>query len=872
MIGLIFSFNFDERLLEKIRTLRDDDFVDVLIVLKDKKVIKEPSNNAFYNVQLLKNYHFNSQRNLLNFLKTLNVEKIKQFWVINAIYVKIKVKDLEKLKDRAEIDKIYYAKDNFYIISNFENESKILLDTPTYGIKLIKADSVWIKYNIKGRGVIIGSIDTGVDTSHPALKGKILSYWLDAINYQNYPYDDHNHGTHTIGTMVADSNVGVAPGAKVIACKAFNKYGAGDSYSILSCIEFFSELKAIYGIDIRIINNSWGKKPGNDPWLWNAIWNGWRANNIIPVFAAGNSGPNSSTIYSPGDYPMVITVGAVDFNDTVVNFSSRGPAPNNPPYNDTSYWSRSDWNYIKPDIMAPGYKIYSTIRNGLYADGYGTSMASPHVAGTIALMLEKNPNLSYYQIYQILTDIANDRNCNEVNWPNNNCGWGRINALKAIENINYGNSAYLVFIDKYIYDKNGNGKIESNETVFVDIKIRNAGYDTLKNVYAKISTNSNFVNILKDSIYFGNLDPQFEINAFSIGDTFKFSTNNINDGDSAIFQLNISGKIYKFKVIFGEIPIGTAIIDTTISSLYFSNNGELKEFHFPKDSSNLLYFGSIAFGNSENYLSDNFYGSKDIFNVYGIYRIFEYPDENYKFIARDSNIEVTGNFYGKSLDSLIYLVYKIKNISNNSINNLLFGIFADFDIKNSNNDFGWALKCSNSYGGIVFKSNDYNYFVGLFLINGIFRSARIFQNNIQFTKSNKFNLLNGTLGDSINLNPNDYSVVVSAGPYNLNPNDSLSLTYIIFASTDSIKCNATKIREINYLVKNKKLALILNLEKPSKVEYKIYDISGRVIESYENYLSKGYYELEIRNLKTGIYIVKMRIDNKKKVFKVLFRS
>ncbi|MEO0202454.1 MAG: S8 family serine peptidase [candidate division WOR-3 bacterium] len=870
-IYLIFGIAFEQRLLEKIEKISEEDFVDILIVLKEQKILKENFKDATYNVNYLKNHHFAIQSNLVRFLKTLNIEYIKQFWVINAVYVRIKVKDLEKLKNIDEIDKIYYAKDNFQIISDFKKESKILLDTPTYGIKLIKADSVWINYNIKGRGVIIGSIDTGVDTSHPALSGKILSYWLDAVNYQNYPYDDNNHGTHTIGTMVADSNVGVAPGAKVISCKAFNKYGSGDSYSILSCIQFFAELKAFYGVDIRIINNSWGKFPGNDPWLWNAIWNGWRANGIIPVFAVGNKGPNSNTIYSPGDYPIVIGVGAVNFDDTVVNFSSRGPAPSTSPYNNTTYWSRPDWNYIKPDIMAPGYKIYSTIRNGLYADGYGTSMASPHVAGVIALMLEKNPDLDYYQVYQILTDIANDRNCNEVFWPNNNCGWGRINALKAIESISYGNSSYLVFIDKYVYDKNANGKIESNETVFVDIKIRNIGYDTLKNVFAKLSTNSNSINFIKDSIYFGNLPPQYDINAFSIGDTFKFYTTIVNDGDSAIFNLNISGKNYKFKLILGEIPIGTATIDTTMGSLSFSNNGELKEFHFPKDSSNLLYFGSISLGNSENYLSDNFYGSKDIYNVYGIYKVLDYLDQNYKFKASDSKVEVEGNFYGKQADSIIYLVYKIKNISNEQINNLLFGIFADFDIKNPSNDFGWALRCSNSYGGIVLKSDDYSYFVGLFLISGIFKTARIFQNNIQFTKSNKFSLLNGTLGDSINLNPNDYSVVVSAGPYNLNPNDSLNLVYMIFASADSIKCKFTKLSEFEYFIRNKKLILRLNLKTASEVEYKIYDITGRVISNHKDYISNKFYELEINNLKTGIYIVQLKIGDNKRVFKVLFK-
>jgi len=867
MMFLIISI-FDTKLLEKLKSYKNDDYVDVLIVLKDQKVLNE-SSHYLNNVNFLKFYHFNSQVSLLDYLKTLDILQFKQFWVINAIWVRIKVKDLWKLESRKEIEKIYYDKDNFYIFSDIRENSKIMLDTPTYGIKLIKADSVWIKYNIKGRGVIVGSIDTGVDTSHPALRGKILSYWLDAVNYQNYPYDDNNHGTHTIGTMVADSNIGVAPGAKIIACKAFNKYGSGSNFSILSCIEFFAELKANYGLDIRIINNSWGIYPGNNTWLWNAIWNGWRVNNIVPVFAVGNKGPNSGTIYSPADYPFVIGVGAVDISDTVVNFSSRGPAPNNTLYNDISFWSRIDWNYIKPDIMAPGRNVYSTIRNGSYAYGNGTSMAAPHVSGVIALMLEKNPNLNYYQIYQIITDIARDRNCNEITWPNNNCGWGRINALKAIESITYGSFAYLVFIDKTIYDKNNNGKIEPNETVYVDVKIRNVGYDTLKNVYAKISTSSNLVNIIKDSIYFGNLPPQFEINAFAIGDSFKFVANNFNNGDSVVFNLLISNKNYKFKLILGEIPIGTATIDTTISSLSFSNNGEFKEFKFPKDSSNLLYFGSIAFGNSENYLSDNFYNSKDIYNVWGIYKSNDYLDENYKFIASDGKINVIGNFYGKQNDSIIYLIYTIKNVSNGLINNFLFGLFMDFDIKNPNNDFGWSLRCSNNYGGVILKSNDYNYFISVFLIDGIFKSGRVFPNSITLNKTNKFNLLNGTLGDSINLNPNDYSIVLSSGPYYLNVNDSIILKFVIFASKDTIKCKSTYLDEKNvFKIDIKNSYLILNLGKSANVKYEIYDVSGRMVANYQNFLNKGYYKLKF-NIKKGVYILHLYINDKRYITKAL---
>jgi len=126
--------------------------------------------------------------------------------------------------------------------------------------------------------------------------------------------------------------------------------------------------------------------------------------------------------------------GATDSNDVVASFSARGPAPNQPPWNDTIYWFRRDWNLTKPDIVAPGVSIRSSFTGGSYATMNGTSLTNPACAGGIAILCQAKPDLNVTQLYNLLLDSA-DHPSSGAPYPNNNYGWGRLNlwnALKAI--------------------------------------------------------------------------------------------------------------------------------------------------------------------------------------------------------------------------------------------------------------------------------------------------------------------------------------------------------------------------------------------------------------------------------------------------------
>ncbi|MBX9768395.1 MAG: S8 family serine peptidase, partial [Bdellovibrionales bacterium] len=142
----------------------------------------------------------------------------------------------------------------------------------------------------------------------------------------------------------------------------------------------------------------------------------WEKLGILPVFAAGNSGPRRQTVLLPGACPSVLTVGATDSTDTIASFSSRGPV----------VWKTGTFN--KPDIVAPGVKVKSALPGGQYAEWSGTSMATPHVAGVAALLYQVKPDLNVADAKKFLLDGA-DPKANDLN---NEYGRGRLNALKSI--------------------------------------------------------------------------------------------------------------------------------------------------------------------------------------------------------------------------------------------------------------------------------------------------------------------------------------------------------------------------------------------------------------------------------------------------------
>jgi subtilisin family serine protease len=245
--------------------------------------------------------------------------------------------------------------------------------TAPVNVKQVKADEFWSTYGTRGAGVVIAIIDTGVDYTHPAIAGHFGGGY-DFVNKDNDPMDDHFHGTHVAGIAAGNTDAlqGVAPEATLIAFKVLGATGSGSDADVLAGIERTVDPNGDGDTRDRVdvANLSLGGGGGPDDPLSVAVDNA-SALGVVFAIAAGNSG-GGHTISSPGTARSAITVGAVDRNDVIASFSSRGP-------------NMKDLA-VKPEVCAPGVSVVSSVPGGGYGSLSGTSMATPHVAGVAALL------------------------------------------------------------------------------------------------------------------------------------------------------------------------------------------------------------------------------------------------------------------------------------------------------------------------------------------------------------------------------------------------------------------------------------------------------------------------------------------------------
>ncbi len=262
-----------------------------------------------------------------------------------------------------------------------------------WGIVDTHADQFWTTFATQGEGIVVANIDTGVQWNHPALDQAFKcganpsdpSCWFDPSNICGGSACDNNgHGTHTMGTMVADDDptltyiAGMAPSAHWIACKGCESTDCSE-FAINSCADWILAPNGNPSNRPNVVNNSWGGS-GGDNWFLSKV-EAWRAAGIFPAFSAGNDGPTCGTSGSPGDYQESFGSAAHDSGGFIANFSSRGPS------------AFGHDPYTKPNLSAPGVGIISSVPTNAWASISGTSMASPHTAGAVALLMSCDPSL-----------------------------------------------------------------------------------------------------------------------------------------------------------------------------------------------------------------------------------------------------------------------------------------------------------------------------------------------------------------------------------------------------------------------------------------------------------------------------------------------
>jgi subtilisin family serine protease len=303
-------------------------------------------------------------------------------------------------------------------------------------------DRVWREYEVRGAGIIIGQSDSGVDGTHEALAGQYRGSqtgsdnynWLDPWSGSRNPIDIGGHGTHTLGTVLGAGGIGVAPEATWFGCRNLAR-NLGNPALYLDCLQFMLApypqggdpfVNGDVTLAAHVLNNSWGCPDieGCDPFVLQPAATALHAAGIFVVVSAGNSGPNCGSVDGPlANYADVFSVGAVDAAGDLATFSSRGPARGT--------------EVTKPDLVAPGVDILSSLPGGGYGANQGTSMAGPHVAGVVALMWSANPALigDVDQTSQILRETARPlpNSATNLGCPGaNNSGAGLVDAYAAV--------------------------------------------------------------------------------------------------------------------------------------------------------------------------------------------------------------------------------------------------------------------------------------------------------------------------------------------------------------------------------------------------------------------------------------------------------
>ncbi len=420
----------------QLASLQPGQMITVIVTLKDQfrpepGALQNLPNRQKVLIEALQAHSHNSQQAISAALGAAQAQGrvggVIPFWVFNGLSITATGDVIQELANRADVVNI--TPDSTDIIP----AGTMNLSVPAGNLSAIHAPALW-DLGYYGQGVVVANMDTGVDLSHPELgprwRGGSDS-WYDPYNqHPTTPTDLSGHGTWTMGVMVAadgsGTTLGVAPQAQWIAVKIFNDSGSATATAIHLGFQWLIDPDGnpATADAPQVVNNSWSYgTPGCNLEFQNDL-QSLRLVGILPVFAAGNYGPNSSSSVSPANYPQALAVGAVDNSGVLQSFSSRGPS------------TCGETSSIYPELVAPGANITTTDLYGLYAQENGTSISAPHASGVLALLLNAFPGISTESQAAALMNTAADLG---PSGPDNDFGYGMLDALAAYNWLAAGN-------------------------------------------------------------------------------------------------------------------------------------------------------------------------------------------------------------------------------------------------------------------------------------------------------------------------------------------------------------------------------------------------------------------------------------------------
>lgn len=590
---------------------KGDEMISVNIILKSQVNFDELQNRAKnindketrrnVLVNELKIFAEKEQQEILSILKaeekSNEVSDINPRWMTNYINCTATRDVIYLLAEHPDVLIIGYNQEKYLLWDEDSEETVLKGTTLTENITKVNADDVW-DLGFTGHGVVVAVIDTGVNYDHVDLADHLWDggYEFPNHGYNTYynnddPMDNFGHGTHCAGTVCGDgtsgTKTGIAPNASLMCVKALNDEGGGSVDHINEGIEWAIEHHAdVLSLSLGIPTSTITERTILRRTCETAM-----ELNVVAAVACGNEGnmqwmnpiPDNVRVpgscpppwlhpdqanANPGDLSCVVSVGAVNYYDAAADFSSHGPVT----WQATEF---GDYPYqpgiglIRPDVCAPGVNIVSLdfATNDGHATMSGTSMATPCVAGVMALMMEKKNDLTPAEICMILETTAAQLTPTKSNIT----GSGRIDALAAIEAIESGDFEFINYVIDDKENGNGNNNLNALEEVCLNVTFKNKSEESFNNVTAVLRTNNILVR-LDDSIA--------QINHIAANETLTIT-------DS-------------FRFLVDETADYTTLIGFDV--LFYDENEELVSFfRVPVQvKDNVLQFASVIIENDNN--------------------------------------------------------------------------------------------------------------------------------------------------------------------------------------------------------------------------------------------------------------------------------
>lgn len=741
--------------------------VDDLILELDKL---SPQKRRKSVIEALKKKNRKAQSNAMFILddpdRRPEIANVQQLYLASAIAFDASaavVEVLGGLPDNATLflDKSYRL-DSETVRGPVGDPQKAARGDTVWSVQYINAPRVWHELGFTGDGVVVGHIDSGIDLDHPDLAHQLWvnsdeipangidddgNGYIDDVNgwdfgdNDNIPNDDGaspGHGTHTAGTVAGDgtngTQTGVAPGAKLMACKAFDSAGSGTLGMIWSAEQYCVENGA------RLITMSLGVK-GEVP---SSYMRNERVNcaNIrdagVALFnSAGNEhyefnppiecgltarvpAPWNPLPTTPGNLGGVIAVGGTGYqSDAMYNASSRGPVKwdDVDPFNDWPY--NPGLGLVKPDISAPGSNVNSTTIGGGYSGNTwsGTSMACPHAAGVAALMLEKNPSLSPAGIDSLMELNAIDLG---TIGKDNSYGSGRIDAYDIVSATPTSQSADLVQ-SGFLPDPSGDDVLDPGEISPIAFELKNvsmvmdaigvsATLAVVANPYVTVAdANADYPDIPSHGGTANNLLDTFSLDVAANAPQGYDFTMLLTVTSGAFFERTFEINWYVGLPDWRTHNIGEVYLTVTDQGIigYMDQNGTTGAGMGYLDGGSGLFLGSFWAGTDINYICNRDFSGNGS-ETYE-WEVSEAPngrvadlgaaasDQTFKAIFTDSGhaspkplvVEQTSYaFSGAGNNQFVILEYKMINNGGTDLPTLYNGVFCDFDINDSGANLG----------------------------------------------------------------------------------------------------------------------------------------------------------------------------------------